>query len=117
MADHAKAKRLSKEHMKCNTPQRTPGHPTKSHIVKACGEGVPGGEKIIRFGEQGAETAGKPKEGESERMKRKRASFKARHAKNIAKGKSSAAWWSDKVKWWARFAYNGFKVASHGLVI
>ena len=117
MADHAKAKHLSKEHMKCNTPQRTPVHPTKSHIVKACGEGVPGGEKIIRFGEQGAETAGKPKESESERMKRKRASNKARHAKNIAKGKSSAAYWADKVKWWARFAYNGFKVASHGLVI
>jgi hypothetical protein len=99
MADRAKAKRLSREHMKCNKPVRTPDHPTKSHIVKACGKDVPGGEKIIRFGEQGAETAGKPKEGESERMKQKRASFKARHAKNIAKGKGSAAWWSSTTKW------------------
>jgi len=55
--------------------------------------------KTIRFGEQGAKTAGKPKAGESEAMKKKRASFKARHGKNIAKGKMSAAYWSDKVKW------------------
>ena len=82
--------------MACNKPQKTPGHPTKSHIVKACENGK---EKLIRFGEQGAETAGKPKEGESERMKKKRASFKARHAKNIAKGKMSAAYWADKTKW------------------
>jgi hypothetical protein len=99
MADRAKAKQLSKEHMQCNKPVRTPGHPTKSHVVKACGKDVPGGEKIIRFGEQGAETAGKPKEGESDRMKQKRASFKARHAKNIAKGKGSAAYWADREKW------------------
>ena len=78
-----------------NKPKRTPGA-KKSHIVVA-----KEGDKIktIRFGEQGAETAGKPKEGESERMKKKRASFKARHAKNIAKGKMSAAYWADKVKW------------------
>ena len=56
-------------------------------------------EKIIRFGEQGASTAGKPKAGESARMKAKRKSFKARHGKNIAKGKMSAAYWADKVKW------------------
>lgn len=74
----------------------TPDHPKKSHIVKACYDG---NEKIIRFGEQGASTAGKPKSGESNRMKAKRASFKARHGKNIAKGKSSAAYWADKVKW------------------
>lgn len=55
--------------------------------------------KLIRFGQQGANTAGKPKAGESQAMKRKRASFKARHAKNIAKGKMSAAYWADKVKW------------------
>ena len=55
--------------------------------------------KTIRFGQQGAKTAGKPKAGESDRMKKKRASFKARHAKNIAKGKMSAAYWADKVKW------------------
>jgi hypothetical protein len=82
--------------MACNKPQKTPGHPTKSHIVKACDNGK---EKLIRFGEQGAETAGKPKEGESDRMKQKRASFKARHAKNIAKGKMSAAYWANREKW------------------
>jgi len=64
--------------------------------VKAC-EG--GKEKVIRFGEQGAKTAGKPKAGESAAMKAKRKSFKARHGKNIAKGKMSAAFWSDKTKW------------------
>jgi len=80
----------------CNKPKRTPSHPTKSHIVVAC-EG--GKIKTIRFGEQGAKTAGKPKEGESEKMKKKRASFKARHAKNIKKGKMSAAYWANKEKW------------------
>lgn len=79
-----------------NKPKRTPDHPTKSHIVVAKqGEQV----KTIRFGEQGAKTAGKPKAGESEAMKKKRESFKARHASNIAKGKMSAAYWADKVKW------------------
>jgi hypothetical protein len=88
--------RVDKDKMKCNKPKRTPNHPTKSHVVKACEDGK---EKIIRFGEQGAKTAGKPKAGESEAMKKKRASFKARHRKNIAKGKMSAAYWADKVKW------------------
>ena len=88
--------KANKSAMKCNSPKRTPGHATKSHIVKACSGGQ---EKIIRFGEQGAKTAGKPKAGESEEMKQKRASFKARHAKNIAKGKMSAAYWSDREKW------------------
>jgi hypothetical protein len=79
-----------------NKPKRTPNHPTKSHVVVAkSGDQV----KTIRFGEQGAKTAGAPKAGESERMKKKRASFKARHSKNIAKGKMSAAYWADKVKW------------------
>ena len=79
-----------------NKPKRTPGHPTKSHVVVAkVGDTI----KTIRFGEQGAKTAGKPKAGESDRMKAKRKSFKARHAKNIAKGKTSAAYWADKVKW------------------
>ena len=79
-----------------NKPKRTPGHPTKSHVVVA-----KEGSKIktIRYGEQGASTAGKPKAGESQRMKMKRKSFKARHAKNIAKGKMSAAFWADKSKW------------------
>lgn len=79
-----------------NKPKRTPNHPKKSHVVVAKqGDTV----KTIRFGEQGAKTAGAPKAGESERMKNKRASFKARHSKNIAKGKLSAAYWADKVKW------------------
>jgi hypothetical protein len=79
-----------------NKPKRTPKHPTKSHIVVA-----KEGDKIktIRFGQQGASTAGKPKPGESDRMKKKRASFKARHRKNIAKGKMSAAYWANRVKW------------------
>lgn len=79
-----------------NQPKRTPSHPDKSHIVVAK-EGDK--TKTIRFGEQGAKTAGKPKEGETEAMRKKRASFKARHAKNIARGKMSAAYWADKVKW------------------
>ena len=79
-----------------NKPKRTPSHPKKSHIVVAKeGSQI----KTIRFGEQGASTAGKPKQGETRRMKMKRKSFKARHSKNIAKGKMSAAYWADKVKW------------------
>jgi len=79
-----------------NKPKRTPSHAKKSHVVVAkVGDKV----KTIRFGEQGAKTAGKPKAGESDKMKAKRASFKARHAKNIAKGKMSAAYWANKVKW------------------
>jgi len=79
-----------------NKPKRTPSHAKKSHVVVAKeGDTV----KTIRFGEQGASTAGKPKEGESDKMKAKRASFKARHGKNISKGKMSAAYWADKVKW------------------
>ena len=79
-----------------NKPKRTPNHPKKSHIVVAKVGNI---IKTIRFGEQGAKTAGKPKAGESSRMKKKRASFKARHGKNIRKGKMSAAYWADKVKW------------------
>ena len=79
-----------------NQCKRTPNHPKKSHVVVAKeGDKV----KTIRFGEQGASTAGKPKAGESDKMKAKRKSFKARHGKNIAKGKMSAAYWADKVKW------------------
>ena len=79
-----------------NKAKRTPSHPEKSHIVVA-----KDGDKIktIRFGEQGASTAGDPKKGESDKMKAKRKSFKARHGKNIAKGKMSAAYWADKEKW------------------
>mgnify|MGYP000309567455 FL=1 len=79
-----------------NKPKRTPDHPKKSHAVLAK-EGTT--IKLIRFGEQGAKTAGKPKSGETDKMKKKRASFKARHGKNIKKGKLSAAYWADKVKW------------------
>ena len=79
-----------------NKAKRTPSHPKKSHIVLAKeGNKV----RLIRFGEKGASTAGKPKAGESARMKAKRKSFKARHRRNIAKGKMSAAYWANKVKW------------------
>ena len=79
-----------------NKPKRTPNHRKKSHIVVAkAGKKV----KTIRFGQQGAKTAGKPKRGESARMKRKRASFKARHRRNIKKGKESAAYWANRVTW------------------
>ena len=94
--------KLNKSKMACNKPKRSPKHKTKSHVVKACSGGV---QKIIRFGQQGKKvgtlsgTAGKAKKGESARMKAKRKSFKARHKKNIAKGKMSAAYWADKVKW------------------
>ncbi len=86
---------LKKAEMACNTPKRTPGHPTKSHVVKACWDGK---EKVIRFGQQGV--SGSPKkEGESDAERKRRESFKARHAKNIAKGKESPAFWANKVKW------------------
>jgi hypothetical protein len=97
MAESKKDPRLAKAGVEgYNKPKRTPDHPTKSHVVVAKqGDQV----KTIRFGEQGAKTAGKPKEGESDKMKAKRESFKARHGKNIAKGKMSAAYWADKTKW------------------
>lgn len=77
-----------------NKPKRTPNHPTKSHVVVAkSGDQV----KTIRFGQQGVSGAGSnPK---SEKQKARRKSFKARHAKNIAKGKMSAAYWADQIKW------------------
>lgn len=78
-----------------NKPKRTPNHPTKSHVVVAkSGDQV----KTIRFGQQGV--SGSPKrEGESSSDKARRESFKARHADNIAKGKMSAAYWANRVKW------------------
>jgi len=79
-----------------NKPKRTPKHPKKSHVVVA----KEGGKiKLIRFGQQGVTTAGKPKAGESAKQKARRKSFKARHGKNIAKGKMSAAYWANKAKW------------------
>lgn len=78
-----------------NKPKRTPSHPKKSHAVLAKeGDTV----KLIRFGQQGI--SGSPKkQGESESYRNRRESFKARHASNIKKGKMSAAYWADKVKW------------------
>ena len=80
--------KVDKGKMACNKPRATPGHPKKSHVVKAC-EG--GKEKVIRFGQQGVK-------GSPEGSARNKA-FKARHAENIKKGRMSAAWWSDRVKW------------------
>jgi len=77
-----------------NQPKRTPGHPKKSHVVVAkSGDKV----KTIRFGQQGVSGAGKSPKTAKEKARRK--SFKARHAKNISKGKMSAAYWANKVKW------------------
>ena len=95
---NTRIKNLLKKHglSGVNKPKRTPQHPKKSHIVLAQeGNKV----KVIRYGQQGAKTAGKPKAGESDRMKKKRASFKARHRRNIAKGKMRAAYWANKSKW------------------
>jgi hypothetical protein len=77
-----------------NKPKRTPNHPTKSHVVVAK-EGDK--TKTIRFGQQGVSGAGKSPKTAAEKARKK--SFKARHAKNISKGKMSAAYWADKVKW------------------
>ena len=80
------AKKVSKKDMECNKPKKLSSGP-KSHIVKACFDGQ---EKIIRFGQAGVKT---------NQTVGQREAFKSRHAKNIAKGKSSAAYWADKVKW------------------
>jgi len=78
-----------------NTPKKTPNHPKKSHIVVAKESG---GAKTIRFGQQSV--SGSPKKrGETKQDKARRNSFKARHSKNIKRGKMSAAYWSNKVKW------------------
>jgi hypothetical protein len=77
-----------------NKPKRTPNHPTKSHAVLAKDGDK---EKLIRFGQQGVSGAGSAPKTASEKARQK--SFKARHASNIAKGKMSAAYWADKVKW------------------
>jgi len=92
----AKDPRLDKYNLEgFNKPKRTPKHPDKSHVVLAKeGDEV----KLIRFGQQGVKGS-PPRKGESQADKARRRAFKARHAKNIAKGKMSAAWWSNKVKW------------------
>ena len=84
---YKKGGRVDKGAMACNKPKRTPGHSKKSYIVKAC-EG--GKDKIIRFGQQGVKT---------NQTVGQRKAFKSRHAKNIKRGKMSAAYWADKVKW------------------
>jgi len=91
-----KAKMLKAGLRKVNQAQRLRDNTTKSHHVMAS-EG--GKYKYIKFGDENAKTAGAPKANESDAMKAKRRSFKARHAKNIAKGKMSAAFWADKEKW------------------
>ena len=86
---------LAKEHLKCNKPKKTPGHKTKSHVVKACSNGE---EKIIRFGQQGVKGAGKNPTTEKEKARKK--SYYARHNAQDAKpSKMSARYWSHKVKW------------------
>jgi hypothetical protein len=87
--------RYDKNKMKCNKPQRTKGGEGSSHVVKAC---FGGKEVLIKFGQKGVKGSPK-KEGESESYRKRRESFKARHAKNIAKGPSSAAYWANKTKW------------------
>jgi len=77
-----------------NKPKRTPSHPTKSHAVLARDGGT---IKLIRFGQQGVSGAGKAPKSDKEKARRK--SFKARHAKNISKGRLSAAYWADRTKW------------------
>ena len=95
MSKRAKAKKLSKEHLKCNKPRKTPSHKTKSHVVKAC-EG--GKEKLIRFGQQGVEGAGKNPKTEKDKARRK--SYYARHnAQDKNPDKMSARYWAHKVKW------------------
>jgi uncharacterized protein YaiL (DUF2058 family) len=97
MADTKKDTRLKRVGVSgYNKPKKTPSHPTKSHVVVAkVGTKI----KTIRFGQQGVKTAGKPKAGESKKQKMRRKSFKARHGKNIAKGKMSAAYWANREKW------------------
>ena len=96
MSHETRKKNLLKKHglKGVNKPKRTPKHPKKSHVVLAQqGHQI----KLIRFGQQGVSGAGKnPK---SAKQKARRKSFKARHAKNIKKGKMSAAYWADKTKW------------------
>lgn len=90
--------KVNKDEMPCNKPKAQAVGDSltgKSHVVKACENGK---EKIIRFGQRGVKGSPK-KKGESEAYKNRRLRFKARHAKNIAKGKMSAAYWSNKVKW------------------
>ena len=95
---HDYAERYDKEKMACNKPRTTGAGDKSSHVVKACYDGAPEGGKLIKFGQKGVQGSPK-KEGESESYRKRREAFKARHAKNIAKGPSSAAYWANRVKW------------------
>lgn len=91
----AKARALKQAGVRTvNTPKATPSHPKKSHVVVATCHGKP---KVIRFGQHGVRGAGKHPHGA--KQQKRRAAFKKRHAKNIAKGPCSAAYWANKVKW------------------
>lgn len=94
MSDHIKNMLKKYGLSGVNKPKRTPSHPTKSHVVLAKDGN---NTKLIRFGEQGADTV--TESNPTGARKKKQDSFKARHAKNIAKGKMSAAWWANKYKW------------------
>ena len=96
MAHETRRANLIKKHnlKGVNKPKRTPDHKTKSHMVLAQ-EGHK--LKLIRFGQQGVSGAGKNPS--SAKQKARRKSFKARHAKNIKKGKMSAAYWANRTKW------------------
>ena len=91
----AKAAKLHKDKMACNKPRKTPGHKTKSHVVKACDNGK---EKIVRFGQQGVKGAGKSPKTAKDKARKK--SYYARHdAQDSSPDKMSARYWSHKVKW------------------
>ena len=98
MAEHkkaAKAAKLHKDKMACNKPRKTPGHKTKSHVVKACQNGE---EKIVRFGQQGVKGAGKNPKTAKDKARKK--SYYARHnAQDSNPSKMSARYWSHRVKW------------------
>ena len=91
----AKAAKIAKDSLECNKPRKTPGHKTKSHVVKACDDGK---EKIIRFGQQGVEGAGKNPQSAKDKARKK--SYYARHnAQDPNPDKMSARYWSHRVKW------------------
>ena len=90
-----KAAKLQKDKMACNKPRKTPGHKTKSHVVKACDNEK---EKIVRFGQQGVKGAGKSPKTAKDKARKK--SYYARHnAQDSSPDKMSARYWSHKVKW------------------
>lgn len=95
---HDYAERADKAKMPCNKPKTTGPSEKSSHVVKACGSGLPEGGKVLRFGSKGVKGS-PPKEGESEKYKARREAWYARHRKNIDKGPSSSAYWAARTKW------------------